>query len=94
MYQKDKSAYISEEFHVPVGRYPAQLNIDLIDHKVEPLDIRFYTFEADIFLTEGKLHTNIFYIFEADVFLTEGKLTWLSTKWSHATILHIRLICG
>ena len=48
---KTTGAYESEEFQVPVGDHACQLNVDMKDHKIEPLQIRFYTFEADIFLT-------------------------------------------
>ena len=48
---KETGVYESEEFQVAVGDHNCHLNVDQKDYKVEPLQIRFYTFEADVFLT-------------------------------------------
>ena len=53
-WHKEKKVFQSEKYDaIPVGSHDVSMIIAGREVKVEPLDVKFYTFEADVYLLEG-----------------------------------------
>lgn len=53
-WHEDKAIFRSSQLTVPCGLYKASLDIDGQRIPIDPVDIRFYTFEVDLFVNEGQ----------------------------------------
>lgn len=53
-WKRDKSVFESEQLEVAGGLYKCTMLLSGRELQVEPLDIKFYTFESDIYLPESK----------------------------------------
>lgn len=53
LWNEEKGVYRSVQQAVPCGQYKATLDVDGQRVPIDPVDIKFYTFEVDLFVIEG-----------------------------------------
>ena len=53
-WRKDKQVFESEQQQVTPGRYDCTMIVSGRELHVEPVDVKFYTFESDIYLLDSE----------------------------------------
>ena len=55
-WKKELQAFESEHYEVPCDSHKCTMIVAGRELNAEPLDIKFYTFESDVYLLESKLY--------------------------------------